>query len=215
MGCPPCESMSDETATGSAGTGDGGGPPGGNPGEQSPLQTRAAFLKNWDWQLVTGLNRGACERGRAQHGPNSESHRAVAESWEHKRSEELSLAEVLVFLRHCHRSAPFLFYNGNTFADIGRRLITALLADLPSARLRQASSAVAHYVAGVLDWESMSGILLALMESADFQPGDPVMTLRGSARGVVKKVHPDGRIVWKVEDQGSELISLPESLRRI
>jgi CRISPR-associated Cas5-like protein len=34
---------------------------------------RAQFLKNRSWELVVGLNRGACARGGAQHGQNSES----------------------------------------------------------------------------------------------------------------------------------------------
>ena len=66
------------------------------------------------------------------------------------------MEETLAFLRQCHRDAPFLFFNGNTFADIGRRLTAALLADLPPARLRQATSAVGRFVAGVLHCESMT-----------------------------------------------------------
>src|SRR5437667_164706 len=45
--------------------------------QQSPLQGRAAFIKNWDWQLVTSLNRGSCDRGKALHGNNSETHEHV------------------------------------------------------------------------------------------------------------------------------------------
>ena len=73
--------MSYETATGSTGTDDGGGPAGGGAGEQSPLKSRAAFLKNWDWQLVVRPNEGACGRGSAQHGPNPETHGDVAARW--------------------------------------------------------------------------------------------------------------------------------------
>jgi hypothetical protein len=118
----------------------------------------------------------------------------------------------LAFLRQCHRDAPFLFFNGNTFADIGRRLTAALLADLPPARLRQATSAVAHFVAGVLDWESMSGIVLGLMIAASFAPGDRVMTLRGTSHGVVVRLLDDGRMVWRADGGNLELICLPESM---
>ena len=119
-----------------------------------------------------------------------------------------------MFLRQCHRDAPFLFFNGNTFADLARRLTAALLADLPRARLRQATSAVAHFVAGVLDWESMSGIVLGLFVSASFAPGDRVMTLRGSAHGVVVRLLDDGQMVWRADSGGMELTLLPESMRR-
>ena len=31
---------------------------------------------------------------------------------------------------------PFLFFNGNTFTDVGRQLAAALFADLPTGRRR-------------------------------------------------------------------------------
>src|SRR6185436_6638876 len=83
-------------------------------GEQPPLQTRAAFLANWNWQSVILHNQGVCQRGRAQHGTNSESAAAVGQEWDQKRLVEFTLGETLDYLRHCHRRAPFLFFNGNT-----------------------------------------------------------------------------------------------------
>src|SRR5256885_15751069 len=107
--------MADETAIGSAGTPDRRGHSRGGAGEQSPLQARAQFLKNRSWELVVSLNRGACARGGAQHGFNRETQETTARAWEEKRAAELSLEETLEFLRYCHRQAPFLFFNGNTF----------------------------------------------------------------------------------------------------
>jgi hypothetical protein len=204
--------MNDEAAIGSAGAPDRGGHPPGSAGEQSPLQARAAFLKNWSWQSVVGYNRGACARGGAQHGPNPETQEACAKEWEQKRCEVFTLAEFFEFLRHCHRRAPFLFFNGNTFADIARQIAAALFADLPSGRRRTLTSAVAHYIAGVLDREDMVQTVEELCIAASFQPGDRVKTLRGSKEGMVVRVLPDGRVTWKPDGSGSELTSLPESL---
>jgi hypothetical protein len=53
-----------------------------------------------------------------------------------------------------------------------------------------------------------------LLESANFQPGDRVKTLKGSLSGVVRKILPDGRIVWRPDDNKAELTALPESLLR-
>ena len=160
----------------------------GSAGQQSPLQTRAAFLQNWHWQSVVRLNRGVCERGRAQHGTNSESFAAVEKDREERRLIEATLAETLDYLRLCHKRAPFLFFNGNTFADIARTLSDYLFAESPHGRRREATSAVAHYVAGVLDRESMAAIIETLCEVADFKVGDPVRTLRGSSRGVIIRI---------------------------
>jgi hypothetical protein len=204
--------MTDEAATGPTGAPDRRGHPRGSPGEQSPLQARAAFLKNRSWELVVGLNRGACARGGAQHGQNSESYAALEAEWRKLQSEVRSLAETIEFLRQCHRRAPFLFFNGNTFADVGRTIVDFIFADLPTGRRREVMSAVAHYVAGVLPWESMVEIVEGLCTVADLKPGDRVKTLRGSLGGVIVRVLDDGRVVWRADASGAELISLPEGL---
>ena len=204
-----------ETEAGSSGTPDSGRhrPSGG--GECSPFQARAAFLANWHWQSVVCINQRACARGGAQHGLNSETGAACAAEWEQTNRKELSLGETIDFLRICHRRAPFLFFNGNTFSFIGRELVFVLFSDIPASRRREIGSAVAHYVAGVLDRESMVSIVDSLCESASFQPGDRVQTLRGSTSGVVVRILDDGRISWRPNAGALELIGLPESLRRV
>jgi hypothetical protein len=206
--------MPDEIATGSAGASDGGRHSGRDPGEQSPLQTRAQFLKNWSWELVISFNQGACSRGSAQHGFNRETQEATAREWSEKQQQVLSFEQTIEFLRICHRKAPFLFFNGNTFADIGRQLSAAAFADLPQSRRREVTSAIAHYIAGVLDRDSMVQIVESLCESADWKAGDRIKTMRGTTHGVIVKILDDGRVVWKPDGSESELIALPESLIR-
>lgn len=205
--------MSDETAAGPSGAPQNGGHRGSRVGEQSPLQTRAPFLKNWSWQSVTDLNRGVCARGGAQHGINSESGEACREEWESSRPKVTSLIQTLDLLRGFHRKAPFLFFNGNTFADIARGLFGILFRDLPAQRLKQITSAVAHYVAGVLDRESMISIVESLCLISDFEPGDRVKTLKGTLRGVIVEILDDGRVKWRAET-GTEFMASPESLAR-
>jgi hypothetical protein len=206
--------MSDEAEIGSAGAPDSGGHPPGGGGLSSPLQARAQFLKNWDWNAVIRINRGACERGGAQHGINSETGATCAEEWEALRFQALTLGETFDRLRGFHRKAPFLFFNGNTFASIGRELSFVLFSDLPATRKREAGSAAAHYVAGVLDREDMVKVLEELCQTASFQVGEHVKTLRGSLHGQVVRVLQDGRIVWRPDGSQSNLTSLPESLLR-
>ncbi len=117
-------------------------------------------------------------------------------------------------MRSYHRKAPFLFFNGNTFAEIGRTLTDALFAELPRGRRREAASLAAHYVAGVLDREAMVAGLDALAQAADFVPGDRVRTMKGSLRGVVKEILPNGNVIWLPDDNETELTALPESLLR-
>ena len=98
---------------------------------------------------------------------------------------------------------------------MGRQLTAALFADLPTTRRREVMSAVAHYIAGVLDREHMFEIIASLCEAAEFKPGDRVKTLRGSTHGVIVSVKPDGRVTWRAEGSQAELIALPESLVRV
>ena len=206
--------MPDETEIRPGGENHAGDAHAGRAGQQSPLQGRAAFIKNWDWQLVTSLNRGSCDRGKALHGHNSETHDRVRQRGEERRPRELTLGETLDFLLECHRSAPFLFFNGNTFGEIARRVVDAIFVEFPLGRKREAASLAAHYVAGVLDCRSMEDGLTALAELADFKPGDRVKTLRGSTQGIILRLSPDGRVVWQPDGTKSELMALPESLLR-
>jgi hypothetical protein len=67
----------------------------------------------------------------------------------------------------------------------------------------------------VLDREAVAGGIATLAEAASFQPGDRVKTLKGSLHGVVRKILPDGRIVWRPDGNATELTALPESLLRL
>lgn len=67
----------------------------------------------------------------------------------------------------------------------------ALFSGLAPVRKREVSSAVAHYIAGVLDRESMVEIVEGLCAAAELQAGDRVKTLRGTARGVVVRILDD------------------------
>jgi hypothetical protein len=192
-------------------TGNGGG---GGIGEPTPLQARAAFLANWHWQSVVRLNERLCSGGRAQHGKNSEAHGPCEQEWKTSHASERTVVEALDWLRSFHRKAPFLFFNGNTFAEIARTFTDALFAEFPTARRREAASLAAHYVAGVLDREALMAGIVALAEFGEFAVGDRVRTLKGSARGVVRKIRPDGRIVWKPDGASAEMTGLPESLLR-
>ena len=204
--------MPDETPTRSSREADDGGHSGGGGGESAPLQSRAHFLQNRDWASVTEINRGLCARGGAQHGFNRETHEALAREWGEVGSRELTLEEVFDFLKSCHRRAPFLFFNGNTFAEIGRALTNALFGDWPFVRRKEVASVVAHFITGVLDRGVMVESFNSLARSTQFRAGDRVKTLRGSLRGVITRVLEDGRVAVRPDGSTSELISLPESL---
>jgi hypothetical protein len=174
--------MGNEAQARSAEAPDGGRHSGSGGEGRSPLQARAAFLANWDWNAVISINRGACARGGAQHGLNSETGATRGAEWDGTRTRELTLAETIDFLRGCHRAAPFLFFNGNTFASIGRELAFAIFSDLPATRKREVGSAIAHYIAGVLDRDSMTNIVEGMFRITSLGVGDRENAQRLAAR---------------------------------
>ena len=117
-------------------------------------------------------------------------------------------------LRACHRRATFLFYNGNTFAELGRTLGTAIFSDLPTQRRKEVASAIAHYITGTLDRETMVNSMSSLAVVSEFLPGTRVKSMRGSLRGVITRVLDDGRVAVRPDGSSTELLSLPESLLR-
>lgn len=203
--------MPDESPLRSGRESDAGDGASGSAGEPASLQGRAAFLANWDWQPVIRLNERLCASGRAQHGKNSETHAACEKEWLEGVQIQRTLLETLGWLRSFYRKAPFLFFNGNTFAEIARTLTDVFFAEFPRARPREAASLAAHYVAGVLDQQSVISGISSLVHKAEFTPGDRVQTLKGSTTGTIVHVLEDGRAKWK-SDTGVELTALPESL---
>lgn len=88
----------------------------------------------------------------------------------------------------------------------------ALFSSLPAVRQREVSSAIAHYIAGVLDREAMTEIVESLCLSAELKAGDAVKTLRGSLHGKILRLLDDGRVVWQPDGSRSEMVALPETL---
>ena len=94
---------------------------------------------------------------------------------------------------------------------MARQIGTVIFGEAPTLRRRELISAVAHYVAGVLDAQSLRSVVDSLWRSAQIEPGCRVKTLRGSLHGEVLRVLDDGRVVWR-SAAGTELTALPESL---
>jgi hypothetical protein len=109
-----------------------------------------AWLKDWPWQTVVAINAGLCKEKHALHQPTSDGYEPAQRFWEQSRARELTLRETLDICRRCHKLAPFCFYNGNTFAAIGRTLIQPLLQKMPPVKAHSFRSVVGHYIAGTI-----------------------------------------------------------------
>jgi hypothetical protein len=106
------------------------------------------WLKDWPWQTVVAINAGLCKEKKALHQPTSDGYTPAQKLWESACQRELTLRETLDFCRQCHKLAPFCFYNGNTFAAIGRTIIQDILHKMPPVKAHGLRSVVGHYIAG-------------------------------------------------------------------
>jgi hypothetical protein len=117
------------------------------------------WLKDWPWQTVVAINAGLCKEKKALHKPTSDGYAPAQKLWESASQRELTLRETLDVCRRCHKLAPFCFYNGNTFAAIGRTLIQDILQKLPPVQAHTLRGVVGHYIAGTAGADELAKVL--------------------------------------------------------
>jgi len=117
------------------------------------------WLRDWPWQTVVVINAGLCREKDALHKPTSDGYGLARKLWEDSRARELTLRETLDICRQCHRLAPFCFYNGNTFAAIGRTIIQDMLREMPPMEAHSFRSVVGHYIAGTIGAKELNAAL--------------------------------------------------------
>ena len=93
--------------------------------------------------MVT-INAALCKEKKALHKLTSDGYQPAQKLWEESQIRELTLRETFDICRQCHKLAPFCFYNGNTFAAIGRTLIQDLLRKMPPLKAHSFRSVVGH-----------------------------------------------------------------------
>ncbi len=122
------------------------------------------WLNDWPWETVVSINSGLCKQKKALHKPTSEGYDRARKLWEDSRSVELSLRRTLEICRQCHKLSPFCFYNGNTFAAIGRIVVQDVLQKMSPVKAEAFRSVVGHYIAGTAGDEELDQALAVLSE---------------------------------------------------
>lgn len=111
------------------------------------------------WEDIDQRNQKLCDRTGYQHGYTSDGFPvAVALFAKRQALDEMSLPLVVDTMRELHKAAPFLFLNGNTFAELGSYLVNFFYG----AQLTPAQrSAVFHHIAGteILSFEELEKAL--------------------------------------------------------
>lgn len=120
------------------------------------LDKPVRWLADILWEDVVGANAELCARKNALHKPAS-GFAKVEAAWRDASQKAQTFLDLVVFLLRCHRTAPFCFYNGNTFSAVARDLIADL--PLPAEQATRVRSATGHAIAGVLPLNELEAIL--------------------------------------------------------
>ncbi len=185
---------------------------------------KRAWFRHVDWDTVVASNSQLCQSGNALHKPTSDGYEVAKALWNANREQKTMLAEAVELCRQCHRTAPFCFYNGNTFVAIIRHCIKNAEGFTPE-QSALARSLAGHMVAGTAEPEEIAqfqqllrDIELGKTEPAvapDFQIGDRVQTPKGTLSGTVVRLNPDGAIVWKCDQTGAEMTGTSRTLKSL
>jgi hypothetical protein len=120
------------------------------------------WLEGWPWETVVTINAGLCKEKNALHKPTSEGYESARSLWEKSRSTDLSLRQTLGICRQCHKLSPFCFYNGNTFAAIGRTIVQDVFHKMSPVKAQAVRSVVGHYIAGTAGEDELDQALAGL-----------------------------------------------------
>ncbi len=120
------------------------------------------WLEAWPWDTVVTVNAGLCKQKNALHQPTSEGYELAKSLWNKSRPVDLSLRRTLEICRQCHHLSPFCFYNGNTFAAIGRIIVQDVLRKMSPVKAQAFRSVVGHYIAGTAGEDELDHALAEL-----------------------------------------------------
>ena len=94
-------------------------------------------------------------------------------------------------LRDAHKRAPFLNFNGNTFAAIASESLNSEFPLFLTPRGRHAVNLAVHFVAGTVDLKDVEASILSAVAPVVFALDDRVSSMKGTLMGSVKKINTD------------------------
>jgi len=123
-----------------------------------------SYLAATPWDVLQQINALLCQSGGYQVGVTSEGYEPAKVLWEENRSNPLAVMEVAELCRKCHRLAPFLFLNGNTFVSCARVALEPALSSLPSVEQFATRAAIGHYIAGTIGRSELLALVPASLQ---------------------------------------------------
>ena len=117
------------------------------------------YLASTPWDVLEDINSALCQAGGYQVGRTSDGYIPARELWKKNHAISLTFLQAADLCRECHRLAPFLFLNGNTFASCARIALQPAMNQLPAVKQTITRAALGHYIAGTIRRDELTAIL--------------------------------------------------------
>ena len=117
------------------------------------------YLAATTWQAIEQINATLCKAGGFEPGPRQEGYEPARALWEKMHNQVLTFLQAADLCRECHRLAPFLYFNGNTFASCARVALAPVLDTLDYKKQTFSRAALAHYIAGTIERDELIAIV--------------------------------------------------------
>jgi hypothetical protein len=117
------------------------------------------YFASTSWKDLEEINSALCQAGGFQVGRTSDGYEPARALWEKACVTPLTFLQAADLCRQCHKLAPFLFLNGNTFASCARVAMTPALQPFSYVDQTFSRAALGHYIAGTIERDELIAIL--------------------------------------------------------
>ncbi len=117
------------------------------------------YLAGTSWADLQKINATLCHAGGYEAGPRAEGYEPARALWEKIHAQPLTFMQAADLCRECHRLAPFLYLNGNTFASCARVALLPAMERITTVQQTFSRAALGHYIAGTIDRPELIAIV--------------------------------------------------------
>jgi hypothetical protein len=117
------------------------------------------YLASTSWVEIEKINAVLSKAGGYEPGRREEGYEPARALWEKKYNQPLTFLQVADLCLECHRLAPFLYLNGNTFASCARVALAPAFERLDYKKQTFSRAALGHYIAGAIDRSELIAIV--------------------------------------------------------
>lgn len=123
------------------------------------IQLQKQWFSPVPWETILSINQALCQAKSQPHQPSGQGYSRAQTLWESSLHKTVSLQDALEICARCCQFGPFMLYNANTFAAVGRTLLEDGLKLLPPVEAQIIRTTVSHFIAGAIEARELANVL--------------------------------------------------------